>query len=72
MAEERRQSWHRKTCETCLYRVFDTCRRFPPAGINGNAAYYPMVREGKDIPTYQFMMACAEHLDVEGRNKKNG
>ena len=76
MPEERRSSWHRKTCQTCLYRSCESCRRFPPVGINGNEAYYPIVRRnyvvGSEPENAEFLMACAEHLDVEERNKQNG
>ena len=65
---ERRESWHRKDCSTCLYRHRDTCRRFPPS-LNWQ---YPVVRKDYEFSEdgYIWMGACAEHMDVEGRAKK--
>lgn len=55
-------TWRDKTCEHCVFRVGDECRRFPPTASEGTAldANYPRVREyfNKD-----YMSACAEYSE---------
>lgn len=55
--------WTRKTCESCLFRIADTCRKNPPSIKLQNPEFkidfYPtvLVIEGRE---YVYQVACSQ------------
>ena len=50
-------SWKDKTCEKCVYRVLEWCRRFP-FGVRKSEPY-----EIEDIKPIKYSDACAEYKE---------
>ena len=59
--------WKDKTCETCIFRVGEGCRKLPPQDslnlING-IAYYPRVRRLEGLNNeWKYQHACSYHKE---------
>lgn len=63
--------WVNKTCETCTYRVDDSCRLYPPSikGVKESmdktiirVDYYPVVMDVRvsECKTYYYQVACSK------------
>jgi hypothetical protein len=56
-------TWKDKSCEKCVFRDDDMCKRFPPTvpgiDINSTSAWYPEIQ----FDGGEFQDACAEYAE---------
>ena len=54
-------NWKDKTCEKCIFRDYEDCRRFPPVRVSGYTSYPFIIELDTLNGKKKYKPACAEY-----------